>query len=180
MARPIITSREDWLQAGFQALVSDGPDSISAEGIARRLGVTKGGFYGVFGALARYHDAMMAVWKDQAVEQVIQSLDEITSPRDRLYALVEVASAPTPDPWGGPLAEPAIRAWALGSPVIAQAVAQVDERRLAWLEDVFKEMGATDQAARVFYAGYLGAVALYPQAGADMEAHLRQLLDWIQ
>ena len=39
------TLRTSWIDEGLRALAHGGPDAVRIEGLARALGVTKGGFY---------------------------------------------------------------------------------------------------------------------------------------
>lgn len=176
MARPRSHSLDDWLMAGFRALVREGPGAIRAEALARDMGVTKGGFYGSFDGLTGFRDAMMVRWHQLAVVEVIEQLDQIADPRSRLEVLIDVASSPEPDDWGGPLVEPAIRGWALSSREVAQAVATVDAERVDWLIGVFEQMGADAAQARVFHAAYVGFVALGRCGRDDMASDLRAFL----
>lgn len=179
MARPLTTSRDDWLMAGFQTLVDDGPSVVTAEGVARTLGVTKGGFYGTFGSLAQFHSAIAGAWADHAVEQALQSYDALPGPRDRIMAFIDAVSARDAAPWGGANAEAAMRAWAVIDPEIANAFIAADQRRVDWLAAILDEMGLPDHAAEIFYAGYLGVVVVDTMTVSDKMAHLRQLLEWI-
>lgn len=177
MARPRSYSRDDWLMAGFQALVREGPGAIRAEALARQMGVTKGGFYGSFDGVAGFRDAMMARWHQLAVDDVISELNQMGAPRAKLELLIELASAPEPEGWGGPLVEPAIRGWALACPEVARAVAQVDAARVAWLGKVFEDLGAPLSEARVFYAAYVGYVTIGREARRAMGQDLKGQLD---
>ena len=44
----MINTKEDWIKAGFEILRKEGIDNVKIEAMARKLGVTKGGFYGYF------------------------------------------------------------------------------------------------------------------------------------
>jgi len=42
------TPRDRWVEEGLQALGDGGPAAVRVEALAKKLGVTKGGFYGYF------------------------------------------------------------------------------------------------------------------------------------
>lgn len=176
MARPRSHSFDDWLMAGFRALVREGPGAIRAEALARDMGVSKGGFYGTFDGVPGFRDAMMDRWQQLAVRDVIDQLDHVAEARMRLDLLIDFAAAAEPDDWGGPLVEPAIRGWALASAEVAAAVRSVDAERTAWLIGVFDEIGRSAAEARLFHAAYVGYVTLGRGARDDMARDLRAYL----
>ena len=66
MARPATHKAEDWIAAGWRALVRGGPAAVRIEALARDLGVTKGSFYGYFTDRAALLAAMLAQWRERA------------------------------------------------------------------------------------------------------------------
>ena len=59
----MIHKKEDWISAGFEILRDDGISNVKVEVIARKLGVTKGGFYGYFSNREVFLRAMLEYWE---------------------------------------------------------------------------------------------------------------------
>ena len=76
------TPRERWIEEGLRLLADGGPDAVRVEVLAKRLGVTKGGFYGSFADRGALLDAMLDTWERESTDEVI--------------ARVAAPSAPTP------------------------------------------------------------------------------------
>lgn len=164
----------DWIKAAFRALTAGGPQAVRVEKLARDLGVTKGSFYWHFDDLPALQSAMLAHWQSVATDDVIATAEATeTSLEDLLAGLLAEAVAGTAADYGGPLAEAGIREWARSHAGAAQAVTQVDQRRLSFLQAQFENRGlAPDHAAQragLFYATLLGAETLSARAALSHE-----------
>ena len=153
------TSVEAWLDAGLDALGEGGPDAVRIETLARTLGVTKGGFYWHFPDRPSYLQRMLDRWEQRAVEDVIARLESHdASPRDRLRELFGIASAVVGA--GGITIELAVRDWARRDSAVAARLAWVDERRMAYLRALFRQVTADELEAEarclVAYSLYIG------------------------
>ncbi|MEM7318970.1 MAG: TetR/AcrR family transcriptional regulator [Pseudomonadota bacterium] len=154
-------SRSDWIFAGFTALAQDGPASLKAEPLARRLSATKGSFYWHFRDVSHFHDAMLDFWETRAVTDIIKDLDRIDDPRERLRQLAQIATAPVDEINDGQPAEPAIRAWARSDPKVQIVLNRVDERRLDYLGTQLDQAGLSPEPyARMIYAQLIGLEGL--------------------
>jgi AcrR family transcriptional regulator len=56
-------NRLSWLNAGLQALTSQGPAGLRVMQIAKQMGVTKGSFYWHFKDLAEFQAAVLDEWE---------------------------------------------------------------------------------------------------------------------
>jgi AcrR family transcriptional regulator len=161
-------SAEDWLMAGFRALAATGPSALRAEALARDLGATKGSFYWHFKNLPDYLAKLIALWETRAFTDVLASLDPNLPPRGRLEQLCLLASGFRDSSYGGAALEPAMRAWALSAPNVADALRRMDARRLDALADLCAQAGITNPAApRALYALAVGIEALGDNEGAE-------------
>jgi len=178
MKKPRLTPA-DWIFAGFNALAKDGPSALKAEALARRLSTTKGSFYWHFSDVPSYHAAMMELWEQRAVKDIVADLEPVSDPRDRLRAL---AQATTYTPKGleqGNQAEAAIRAWAQSSQVVREAVATVDASRMKYLLDLCTQAGIPAVPfARIIYAAYVGLEEL-PRPNDQAQTEMITLIDLI-
>ncbi|MDP1642653.1 MAG: TetR/AcrR family transcriptional regulator [Phenylobacterium sp.] len=152
---------EDWLRAGLQALARSGPSALRAEALARDLGTTKGSFYWHFKDLPHYLDRLIQFWEERAFEGVVARLDADLPPRGRLEQLCLLAVGLRDPDYGGAALEPALRAWALSDTNVAEAVARMDARRVAYLGDLCRAAGIdTSTAPAMLYALYVGLETL--------------------
>ncbi len=173
-SRPRLTA-EDWLMAGFRALARSGPSALKAEALARDLGTTKGSFYWHFADLPDYLARLIALWENRAFDGVIAQLDPDATPRARLEHLCLLAAGYRDPTYGGAALEPALRAWALASTEVAQAVTRMDARRGAYVAKLCREAGINDTAAPD--ALYALAVGLETLNISRAEKSMRLLLD---
>ncbi|PID36396.1 MAG: transcriptional regulator [Rhodobacterales bacterium] len=173
-------SREDWLYAGFRALVESGPEGLKAERIARALGTTKGSFYWHFKDVPDFKAQMLDLWQTRAFEDIVATVEQIDNPTQRLYALAENVTNPTEADvlnYGGHAAEPAIRAWARSDAGAARAVAEIDARRLGFLQKTLSEIGIQNpEFARVIYGAHIGMSTLSAGDGINNHSAMSSLL----
>jgi AcrR family transcriptional regulator len=154
-------SAEDWLMAGFRALASSGPSALRAEALARDLQTTKGSFYWHFRDLPDYLARLIQFWEESAFEGVIARLDPDLPPRPRLEQLCLLAAGLRDPGYGGAALEPAIRAWALSDGKVAEAVARMDARRIAYVQRLCVEAGVVATATPILlYALVVGLETL--------------------
>jgi AcrR family transcriptional regulator len=173
--------RQDWILAGFRALVVGGARALKVEPVARAIGASKGSFYWHFAGPAEWRDAMLDHWRQAALSDVISTLSREPDGRARLRGLIRIASTVGRESeHGGVMAEPALRAWAQVDQLVALAVREVDEARLEFLgiclEDARLPKGQADIAARLIYALHLGQQALGQPPEQDI-ADLEKLID---
>jgi AcrR family transcriptional regulator len=134
MPRPVRTPPAKWIDEGLQALAVGGPDAVRVEGLARALGVTKGGFYNHFdGRLALLRE-MLDTWEQVGVDEVIDRVEseggDARAKLGRLFALVTST---------GKLVkiELAIRDWAQRDETVARRIKRVDNRRMDYMRSLF-------------------------------------------
>lgn len=174
-------NREAWIEAALAALAAAGIDAVRVEPLAKRLGVTKGGFYWHFRDRADLLAAILAHWQ-----------------RGRMAAIDEHAAA---EPGGaaqalerlldkyighrnprGLILELAIRQWARQDAEAARVVAAVDAYRLERVAALYRELGLDAETARsrayLFYAYVFGQGLLLdpPDAARARELCHRLLL----
>ena len=172
---------EDWAMAALGVIGLRGVDQVTVEGLARDLGVTKGSFYWHFADRAALIAAALELWERRATLAVIDRIDGIADPVERLLALFEVSFG---DTVSGPLdAALVVR---LDDPVVGPTVRRVAEQRVAYLEQLFLEVGLTPAKARgrarQAYSTYVGHFHVRRALPGDRDldgpspAYLRQLV----
>ncbi|MBL0884974.1 TetR/AcrR family transcriptional regulator [Myceligenerans indicum] len=176
------TPRQRWIEEGWRLLASGGPDAVRVEPLAAALDVTKGGFYWQFGDRRSFLDALLDAWEEAAAEEVITLVDQHGGDAaQRLTELFGVVS----DRGRLQPAELAIRLWGREDPEVGARVHRVDERRLAYLRDLFGEITAdpeqVEARSRGLLATYVAEPLLPPHPDPAVEdavrrAHLALLL----
>ncbi len=150
-------TKSDWLIAGLNAVVDAGPDALKAEPLARRLNPTKGSFYWHFSDVPAFHTAVLSAWEMQASADLLTVVTEDLAPAARLRRLAQAIVERSADQ----VADPSIRAWARSSKLAEQAVARVDAKRLAFLQELLSELDIDNpEMARIIYAASIGMAGL--------------------
>lgn len=172
---------EDWVAAGFRALVADGPSGLKVEPLSRSLGTTKGSFYWHFADLADLRTHMIELWRRLGEAEITAAVRSSgLKGGDALSILINRISVSPHATFGGAGVEPAIRAWALENDAVAHAVAQVDRLRLEVVQTFLMEAGLplsqARQSAQIFYASFLGLGILRLSQDVDVRAGLQAQL----
>jgi AcrR family transcriptional regulator len=164
-------SRERWIEAALAALAENGVEAVAVEPLARRLGVTKGSFYWHFRDRDELLAATLAEWERERTEELIERLDSIEDPRERLAEWARHAF----------VADKALLVGlhaAAEHPLVAPVLRRVTERRIEWLADLFREAGVAPAAARrrarLLYSADLGLFQV-GRALSDSETSEREL-----
>ncbi|MFB4284105.1 TetR/AcrR family transcriptional regulator [Nonomuraea sp. MTCD27] len=127
------TPRDRWIEEGLRALAAGGPDAVRVEVLAKRLGVTKGGFYGSFADRDALLEAMLDAWERESIDEVIDRVErEGGDPRTKIQrAGVLTFSSDRLLP-----IDLAIRDWARRDEAVAARLRRVDNRRMALLRQM--------------------------------------------
>jgi AcrR family transcriptional regulator len=127
------TPRDRWIEEGLQALAAGGPEAVRVEALAKKLGVTKGGFYGYFTDRDALLEAMLDAWERESIDEVIDRIErEGGDPRTKIRrAGVLTFSSDRLLP-----IDLAIRDWARRDEAVAERLRRVDNRRMALLREM--------------------------------------------
>jgi len=167
-------SRDDWLKAAFEALTVGGPDAVRIEPLARAIGITKGSFYWHFRDRAALLKALIDAWEERETQYLIENADRLGYPADDV--LWSLLTDKLPDA-AACRQQLAVRQWAKTDGNARFAVYTVDARRLAYLEQLFQDIGFSveEAAARaaLFDGLWLGEVLV--ERGEEDEERMRRL-----
>jgi AcrR family transcriptional regulator len=148
-------STRDWTEAALEALAQEGLSSVAVEPLARRLQTTKGSFYWHFANRAELITATLELWEQRGTSDVIDRLQAIADPRERLIALASGAYAAA----ARGHAHAAVLTGA-SDPSIRAVLQRFTRTWLTFLEGLYTELGVPEgeaaQRARVAYALYRG------------------------
>jgi len=161
-AKPRLTKRA-WINEGFKALATDGPEALKAEPLARRLGATKGSFYWHFKDVPDFHEAMLSAWEASA-----EPPEDADGPAtQRLRRLAAWLGAPDSQ-------DVALRAWAKAD----DTVARVDGARMDRVAELMIEIGIENpEMAQILYAAAVGMRSLHGGEAATGPEAMESLVD---
>ncbi|MGI5171615.1 TetR/AcrR family transcriptional regulator [Spirillospora sp. CA-253888] len=127
------TPRDAWVEEGLRALAEGGPDAVRVEVLAKRLGVTKGGFYGHFADRDALLEAMLDTWERESTDQVIDRIErEGGDPKTKIHRAGMLT-------FSGDRLLPidlAVRDWARRDRAVEARLRRVDNRRMALLREM--------------------------------------------
>jgi AcrR family transcriptional regulator len=167
--------RADWIHAGFAMLAAGGIDAVRVERLAAVLKVTKGSFYWHFRDRPALVAALLEAWQAEATSDIITRVEARGGDAaSRLAALLSIVFRSD-----GRL-DMAVRDWASRDAAARAAQAVVDQRRLAYVETLFLELGfSTPEAlarARFAYQALIGQFSLGDQGGEERMRELREII----
>lgn len=155
-------TRDDWLDAAFQAVVDGGFDKVRVLVIAQTLGVTRGSFYWHFTDHADLVSALIARWREREVEldRSLQ-LEATADPRMDLEHLLEAALAHAGTDLENMRFELALRGLGRRDPAVAKLLVEVDAARMALFESKFQRLTGdpktAEELAVLFYLTIVGS-----------------------
>lgn len=157
-------TREQWINAAIDTLCHEGHMALSAERLARKLGVTRGSFYHHFEGMEAFHVAILKQWQN---EQTTKIMDHavVEEPSAELARLIEQT-------FNMSLAlEIGINAWAGANPKVASFVADNETRRLNRLIYLYQQISNNEvkgkRLAKIAYYGLLGAAHATPRLSKE-------------
>lgn len=128
------TPRGAWIEAGLQLLAESGPDAVRVEVLARRLGVTKGGFYGYFKDRQELLDAMLDTWEQRSGEAVVARVEDEGGTRlERAMSAADLSFSAELQP-----IDLTVREWARRDDQVAERLRRLDNLRMDLLRTYFR------------------------------------------
>jgi AcrR family transcriptional regulator len=144
-----------WIAAAMHAMVEGGVSAVAVEPLALRLGATKGSFYHHFSSRDALIVAALEDWERSQTDAVIERLELIRDPAERLRAVLATAFS---DRSGG-IRDAALLASAT-HPLVKPIVKRVTDRRLRYFSDMYARIGFSKPRARrralMLYLSYIG------------------------
>ncbi len=168
-------TRDDWTEVALRALAEGGVAAVAVEPLAARIGATKGSAYWHFPNREALLKATLERWEREHTEAVIDLVESASEPLEKLRLLF----ATVLEDVGHSAVELAMLA-AKDDPAVAPVLGRVTERRIAYMEELFGDLGFASDVARrravLAYSVYLGQAQLL-SATPDVVAARRALLE---
>lgn len=167
-------TKNDWIEFALRELADHGHINLTAQRLARKIGVSRGSFYWHFKHVQDFEKCVMREWQNKSTERIIQGLRDYSRPKDRLQNLLTRAMSEDVS------LERAVRSWASNDKKIAQAVAEVDLRRVNYVEDLLRQLQVPKPEQRVralaLYWASLGRIVIAnPQLNELTHNEIEQL-----
>jgi AcrR family transcriptional regulator len=154
--------RDVWLDSARRALIEEGTAGIEINKLAKRLKVSRGGFYWFFKSRRQLLDQLLAYWVKTGTvlfERILKAHGRDGVKEYRALIRLWVDEKEYDPKWDG-----AVRDWARTSSAVLKTVKAVDRKRIAILEQIFRDLGYKGKdahiRARITYYHQVGYYAL--------------------
>jgi AcrR family transcriptional regulator len=158
----IKTTSEGWVECAKVVLIEEGISAVKIDRMAKRLGVTRGGFYYHFTNHGALLEALLAHWKQN--NRFVPDQVEASGAAEAVAALDSLTDLLVHERGFDSQYDMAVREWARLSKAVADVVKEVDETRILALRKIFLALGfqfnEADIRAKVFYFHQIGYYAL--------------------
>lgn len=175
--------RDAWIHGAMDILAEEGIAGLRVEVLAKRLKVTKGSFYWHFTDRRDLLLAVLNVWKEGRIRDIIkQTRAQPGEELERIHHVIDVYSAGRNR--RGMLIELAVRDWVRRDPEVAAIVAEVDDIRLRCARELFLACGVPFEEASsrcmLLYAYVFGiSLMIYDKFDGDVARVKRDISDLI-
>lgn len=153
---------QGWLECAKVVLIEEGIGMVKVDRLAKRLKVTRGGFYYHFKSPHALLEALLDMWRTQ--NRFVPKMPDITTPQASYRALEAMTDALIHEKGFDPQFDMAIREWARISVPVAAVVRQVDNQRIEALRKIMLGLGCgpkeAEIRAKVFYFHQIGYYSL--------------------
>lgn len=171
-----------WTAVALEAIAEGGLAAVSVEGLARRLGATKGSFYWHFDNRDALIEATLGAWEAGETIAVAKMLAPLPDAASRLRVLLRAAL----DDRAGARVEAGLLADS-NVPVVRASLERATRARTGYLRELFERIGVDDSQDRATtgFALYLGllhmrrAGASTTPRGKELDRYVTQVCDWL-
>jgi AcrR family transcriptional regulator len=132
-------SKAQWLDMAIEVMETDGVAGVRIEVLAKRLAISKSGFYWHFKNRDHLLADMLEFWFHEVTEVITENAEILSlEPKSRLARTAEMILK-----YDLTRYEISIRQWALWNPMAARAVRKVNRIRFNFIGKAFAELGFT-------------------------------------
>jgi AcrR family transcriptional regulator len=149
-------TRQDWIDAAVDRLISNGIDAVRVEPLADIIGVSRGSFYWHFKSRRELLEAILDNWREHQTRRIMERIrqDKNLAPLERL-ARLRMLPPRTRTSAEAAAFELAVRTWALRDKLVRRVVDQVDAERVKFTAGLLVDATMpTDEAAYWALIGY--------------------------
>lgn len=151
-------SPQIWLETARNVLIEEGVTGLRIDRLARRLGVSRGGFYHNFPSFDEFADALLSLWGSEC--QFLPAARPANSIAAAGAWIEQAIDRFIGEDGYNPAFDMAVREWGRSEQRVAWAIERADRDRIVRLEDAFAKLGYAGGEesirARVFYYHQVG------------------------
>ena len=167
-------SKNDWLVAALDMLESSGIEGINIEQLAKKLEVSKSGFYWHFKNKKELYQQLLDYWSHEYTEVVIGNIqhsgENTIQKLNHVMEMIEHYDLTKYDL--------SIANWAKNDPQAEATVEIVYKKRLAYVGSIFAELGLdadeTEMRTRLFVCYHSWEKTMYKDLDPEKIAELRK------
>jgi AcrR family transcriptional regulator len=152
----------DWLNLARDTLIRDGIEAVTVQRLSRKLGVTRGGFYGYFGSRDNLLAQLLQDWRDSNTRALRRITTEERTDGGQQYD--ELIRMWVEEEGYSSQYDAAVRDWARHSANVRRLVHRVDAERIRLITRIFRNLGfrpaEADIRGRITYYHQVGYYAL--------------------
>ena len=153
-------TKAEWLQAGLDTLAEGSLDDVTIEGLARKLGISKAGFYWHFKNRQDLLQNLLSYWIHETTEIAVDNPElQKMPPKKRLQTAAELIVD-----YNLAGFDMAFRQWARKDNLAAKAVRKVSRMRFNFILQAFHELGFRGNDAdmrAMLYTAYHSSEAMF-------------------
>ncbi len=151
-------TREDWISAALETLISDGIEQVKVLSLAKKMHVSRSSFYWYFKDRRDLLNVLLDHWMNTNTQAIIDACDQPAPTITQAICNVFVGFV-DPDRFHTQL-DFAIRDWARRDPDVRTDLDRSDSKRIGALKDLFVRFGYPEREslarARVVYYMQIG------------------------
>lgn len=151
-------SEELWLKAAYEVLCESGVEAVKVMPLAKRLGLTRTGFYWHFKDRAALLEAMVKRWEDKNTGNLVARCEAYAE--TICEAMFNLFDCWLDDALFDAPLDLAVRNWARNDPALQVRLDQADATRRDAIEAMYRRFGFTPAQAEV-----RAATVIYTQVG---------------
>jgi AcrR family transcriptional regulator len=180
-SRKSSTTRDQWIAAAQDALIHSGVDGVRVETLAAALDVDQTDFLEHFDTRSDLLSGLVAAWERTSMKPVdaVEAMGT-ADPFERFEAFMMTWVDSEPH---SPVYDSAIRHWAQIDDEVAVRVRAIDERRIARLTQIFRDLGHEQEEAfiraRITYFHQIGYYAVGVKETRENRRQYWPLYMWI-
>lgn len=172
-------SRDGWLEAGYQALIDGGIDTVKIQPLAKNLNLSRTSFYWFFEDREALLTALIDGWEERTTAPLVRATQEYAE--SQAEAMLNMLACFLSGSFDSKL-EFAVRSWALRDVQVAARIEAADETRLAALRGMLARWGHAEQAsdvrARTIYLTQIGYISM--RAHEELETRLARIPTYVE
>ena len=173
-------SREGWLDAAYDALLTSGVEAVKIQSLAKKLKLSRTSFYWFFEDREQLLAALIARWRDKNTGNLVKRSEAYAE--SIAEAMLNVFDCWLDTELFDSQFEFGIRSWAIQSPEILADVNAADQLRIDAMTKMFVRFGfpeaSADVRARTMYLTQIGYISM--QTSEDVATRLERIPEYVE